>query len=284
LFFNSFFKPIYRLSFLFLAYIQSAVAADCDIAQHSESSSLTSKSVPLHITGFRSIDQHIFKLAQSRGYKLQTRWSNNRSLTAGHYVHRCVSEDLQELLKSAREQGYPLQVLSGFRSIERQREIFLTKLFNRGVSLASIPNGSQDKILNSILNFSAAPGYSRHHSGFAVDLYETGRTLALFRSSEVFKWLSANNYSVARSFGFIPSYPEGLQNQGPLPESWEFLWVGRTSLNYGEKSFAALNASLGTTLANDARTIIEHLQKQPFFGTDSGFSDLPVTKDQFPGG
>ncbi len=38
--------------------------------------------------------------------------------------------------------------------------------------------------------------------------------------------MAADNYRVAKQFGFIPSYPSGAGAQGPEPEPWEYVYVG----------------------------------------------------------
>jgi LAS superfamily LD-carboxypeptidase LdcB len=43
--------------------------------------------------------------------------------------------------------------------------------------------------------------------------------------------MSKDNYLQAKKYGWIPSYPEGAQQQGPEPEAWEYVWVGTASLH-----------------------------------------------------
>jgi len=81
------------------------------------------------------------------------------------------------------------------------------------------------------------PGYSKHHTGYTVDLgcRENGILKKYsgpkgFATSKCFVWLKKNNYHNAKRFGFIPSYPKGPKKQGPNPESWEYVWMGRKVL------------------------------------------------------
>src|SRR5687767_2776867 len=62
-----------------------------------------------------------------------------------------------EMFQSATESGVHLQLLSGFRSIERQAEIVKEKI-DAGVTL------------EAILRVNAYPGFSEHHTGNAVDI------------------------------------------------------------------------------------------------------------------
>jgi LAS superfamily LD-carboxypeptidase LdcB len=72
----------------------------------------------------------------------------------------------------------------------------------------------------------AVPGYSRHHTGYTVDIACENQTTLSFIYTVCFKWLSQNNYERTKKFGWIPSYPEEAVLQGPEPESWEYVWVG----------------------------------------------------------
>jgi D-alanyl-D-alanine carboxypeptidase len=85
-----------------------------------------------------------------------------------------------------------LQIVSAFRSVEYQLGILERKLA-RGQPLAQI------------LKVSAAPGYSEHHSGRALDLTTPGFAALEpeFENSPAFAWLKKH----ARRFGFRLSYP-----------------------------------------------------------------------------
>jgi zinc D-Ala-D-Ala carboxypeptidase len=100
----------------------------------------------------------------------------------------------QELKAAAEGAGETLVIVSAFRSIERQAEIV------RGKLRAGQP-------IDTILEVSALPGFSEHHTGRAVDVSVPGcRPLTLeFEQTAAFRWLTAN----AGAFGFRLSYPRG---------------------------------------------------------------------------
>ena len=104
--------------------------------------------------------------------------------------------------------GIELQVVSAFRSVEYQLGILRRKL-ERGLALAEI------------LRVSAAPGYSEHHSGRALDITTPGFAALEegFEQSPAFAWLSAH----ARAFGFHLSYPRG-DPHGIAYEPWHWCW------------------------------------------------------------
>jgi D-alanyl-D-alanine carboxypeptidase len=106
--------------------------------------------------------------------------------------------------------GVELQVVSAFRSVVYQLGILRRKL-------------ESGQTIDEILRVSAAPGYSEHHSGRAIDLTTPG-FLALeeeFEQSVAFAWLSTN----ARSHGFALSYPRDNRH-GIAYEPWHWCWHG----------------------------------------------------------
>ena len=99
-----------------------------------------------------------------------------------------------EMVDAAAADGVTLLIVSGFRGIEYQAGLIRKKI-NAG------------QLLSDILKVSAAPGYSEHHTGRAVDIATPGsRPLTEeFEDSGAFRWLSAN----AAHFGFSMTYPRG---------------------------------------------------------------------------
>jgi D-alanyl-D-alanine carboxypeptidase len=116
----------------------------------------------------------------------------------------------QVMRRCAEEDGVVLQVVSAFRSIERQTAIIQRKL-------------DSGQTLEEILSVCAAPGYSEHHSGLAVDITTTGcePLAAAFEATDAFRWLKG----LARSFGFSLSYPKG-NRFGVSYEPWHWAYRG----------------------------------------------------------
>lgn len=111
---------------------------------------------------------------------------------------------------AAAADGITLEAISGFRSHQYQLGIFRRKL-ERGQTIAEI------------LNVNAAPGFSEHHSGTALDIGTPGEPPAeeSFENTEAYEWLRAN----AGSFGFRLSYPKGNPH-GITYEPWHWAYVG----------------------------------------------------------
>lgn len=96
----------------------------------------------------------------------------------GVRVHRDLVEPLQTLYQKSTEAGFELAVASGFRSVERQCEIWNAKaqgirpvLDDAGGPL-DITTLDRDELMFAILRWSALPGASRHHWGTDIDVYD----------------------------------------------------------------------------------------------------------------
>jgi len=109
---------------------------------------------------------------------------------------------------SARTAGITLVPLSGFRSVSRQREIIRHKL-NLGDTIPII------------LTHVAAPGYSEHHTGCALDLGTPGEPdmEENFAATPAYRWLQAH----AGDWGFQLSYPRDNPH-GIVFEPWHWCW------------------------------------------------------------
>jgi len=106
-----------------------------------------------------------------------------------------VASQWHEMRDSAKKDNIDLFVISAFRSVEYQASIIRRKL----------ENGQK---ISKILKVSAAPGYSEHHTGCALDLTTSGiNTLSgEFEQTNAFDWLLSNG----ENFGFRLSYPKKI--------------------------------------------------------------------------
>jgi len=108
----------------------------------------------------------------------------------------------------AEKDGVVLVPISGFRSIARQTEIIRAKL------AAGAP-------IEAILSTIAAPGFSEHHTGRAIDVSTPGEPALeeSFARTLAFAWLDRR----AREFGFYLSY--GRNNPHGIGfEPWHWCW------------------------------------------------------------
>lgn len=129
-------------------------------------------------------------------------------------LHAGAARALEDMIAAARAQDPALADalvgLSCFRSIRRQKEVFCSK---PGLSLAERARSS------------APPGFSEHHTGYAIDFGDRTRPdcdlQACFADTPVGRWLAAN----APAFGFTLSFPEG-NPQGITYEPWHWRYQG----------------------------------------------------------
>jgi D-alanyl-D-alanine carboxypeptidase len=111
---------------------------------------------------------------------------------------------------AAAAQDIRIQAISGYRSAHYQMGIFRRKIA-RGMTV------------NDILAVNAAPGFSEHHSGCAIDIGTPGEPAAMesFENTEAFAWLKGH----AAAYGFRMSYPRGNAH-GISYEPWHWFWIG----------------------------------------------------------
>lgn len=112
----------------------------------------------------------------------------------------------EQMVEAARDDGITLMVVSGYRSFEYQAALIRKKL-NAG------------QVIGDILTVNAAPGFSQHHAGGAVDVASPGtRPLTEeFEESEAFQWLTDE----AAGFGFAMTYPRD-NRYGFIYEPWHW--------------------------------------------------------------
>ncbi len=96
------------------------------------------------------------------------------------------------MVAAAHADGVCLLLVSGFRSIDYQADLIRRKI-------------EAGHAIEEILSVNAAPGFSEHHTGAAVDIATPGsRPLTEeFEATAAFDWLCRN----AERFGFSMTYP-----------------------------------------------------------------------------
>ena len=115
----------------------------------------------------------------------------------------------QRMHQAAARDGVVLDAISGYRSHDYQLGIFERK---RARGLA----------LSDILPVNAAPGFSEHHSGQALDIGTPGEPPAeeSFEATAAFDWLTRH----AGEHGFAMSYPRGNPH-GIVYEPWHWRYA-----------------------------------------------------------
>ncbi|CCH97883.1 MAG: D-alanyl-D-alanine carboxypeptidase family protein [Microcystis flos-aquae DF17] len=120
---------------------------------------------------------------------------------------------LMKLIYAAREDRVWIIPVSGFRTIAHQDQLWQSQIQRQGSPEAAA-------------KISAPPGYSEHHTGYALDLTD-GNLKARdditykFAETDAFKWLTLH----AKEFGFELSFPKN-NSQGVSYEPWHWRFVG----------------------------------------------------------
>lgn len=158
---------------------------------------------------------------------------SNENVLLGHFAYPEASQkDLQPILRdrplklrkaaarqframsaSARASGVAIVPISGFRTIKDQQHLFFDVKAQRG------------QTATKRAEVSAPPGYSEHHTGYAVDIGD-GRAPATnlstsFEKTRAYKWLSVN----AARYSFELSFAKN-NRQGVSYEPWHWRYVG----------------------------------------------------------
>ncbi len=124
------------------------------------------------------------------------------------WLQQGAAQGWQRMQQHAAREGLVLEAISGYRSHDYQLGIFERKRA-RGLEVADI------------LRVNAAPGYSEHHSGRALDISAPGEPPAeeSFEATPAFAWLQQH----AGTHGFQMSYPRGNPH-GIVYEPWHWCW------------------------------------------------------------
>lgn len=132
---------------------------------------------------------------------------------------------LEKMLHDAEQEGCKLYLVSGYRSIGRQRALFQIKtesFVKQGLAL--------EQAEQEAARWVARPGTSEHNLGLAADIvsadwYTTHNDLTEdFEQTPAFAWLKAN----CAEYGFILRYPKDKEAvTGVSYEPWHYRYVGQ---------------------------------------------------------
>ncbi len=120
-------------------------------------------------------------------------------------------EAFQQMRSAAETQGIYLMIISGFRNISDQSVLFEKQIARRGSELEAARS-------------SAPPGYSEHHTGYALDIADQKSDTDLkvaFQETAAYQWLMNN----AERFQFEQSFPIN-NKQGVNFEPWHWRYIG----------------------------------------------------------
>lgn len=150
-------------------------------------------------------------------------------------VHRELVEPLRQLRQRARENGFELQIASGFRDFERQLLIWNQKaegkrpVFDNSGNPIDLSSLNEWQQVQAILRWSALPGTSRHHWGSDIDIFDRAAVSADYQVQ-----LSPQEVADDGPFGALHGWLDGLLSEagsayfrpyavdanGVAPERW----------------------------------------------------------------
>ena len=112
------------------------------------------------------------------------------------------------LVEAASLDGVTVQLVSAYRSLEYQVNLIQRKV-------------EAGESIGEILTHIAAPGYSEHQGGCAVDVTSPGidSLTELFEETQAFRWLVAS----AADYRFVLSYPRS-NPYGVVYEPWHWCY------------------------------------------------------------
>ena len=129
--------------------------------------------------------------------------------------------------KEALKEGIKIEIVSGFRSYNRQKQIW-----NRKFRINKMNGLSPQQNLLKIIEYSTLPGTSRHHWGTDIDIIDGNKTVigdVLLEENfhgdgpyvKLRKWMDIN----AKRFGFYRAYNNNPKRKGFKYEPWHYSYA-----------------------------------------------------------
>ena len=141
-----------------------------------------------------------------------------------------AADDFEQMLADAKRAGYPIMVVSTYRTISYQQG-----LYNRKVQAYLNAGYDQRSAEEEAAKWVAIPGTSEHNTGLATDIvssdwYTYNSDLEQsFEDTDTFKWL----YEHCADYGFILRFPKGKESvTGIVYEPWHYRYVGKDVAKY----------------------------------------------------
>jgi len=138
----------------------------------------------------------------------------------GVQVDETMCQALNDMLEAGEKEGLRFWVASGYRSLDRQRELLdedIGDLVRKGYSYS--------EAYEEVVRQTMPVGCSEHATGLAVDIVAKDYQLLDEKQAETeeIKWLQKN----CSQYGFILRYPKDKEDITKISyESWHFRYVG----------------------------------------------------------
>lgn len=187
-------------------------------------------------------------------------------------IHQDMKVAWQALVSAAKADAIELKIASGFRSFDRQLQLWNNKFSGRTAiknmagDIISTEGLSPLALIQSILLYSALPGASRHHWGCDIDVYAPNLLAADYQLqlepweygeqgplAKLTAWLTQH----AHQFGFY--FPYASYQGGVAAEPWHLSYLPLAQQFQKTFDLALLTETLQQSTILGKDSIIENL-------------------------
>lgn len=145
----------------------------------------------------------------------------------GNHLRKEAYEAFLEMQQAAKADGVNINIASGYRSFERQKNIWEQKY------LSYTQEGLEPKAaLQKIIEYSTIPGTSRHHWGTDIDVFDaytkhSGKILITENYTEKGRYSALREWMEAYAdiYGFHLVYTDNPNRKGFKYEPWHYSYA-----------------------------------------------------------
>ncbi|MAP54286.1 M15 family metallopeptidase [Altibacter sp.] len=180
--------------------------------------------------GVSLVPQFSFTVLQDIFTRDQLIGKGNPDITGDSYtskMHKEAKAAFERMKQEAAAEGITIEVVSAYRSFQRQKEIFEGK-YRRFTDQGLSPS----EAITKIIEYSTIPGTSRHHWGTDLDLIDSSVPRPQnvlqpehFHGTGPFcrlkEWMNRH----ANTFGFYEVYTDNAHRKGFKYEPWHFSYA-----------------------------------------------------------
>ena len=142
-----------------------------------------------------------------------------------------ATQAFQQMVAAAKADEIFLMPISGFRSIADQEALFSKQIQRQGSEQAAA-------------RLSAPPGYSEHHTGYAIDIGDVQQPdtdlKETFEATDVYRWLEANSHKYGFEESFAKHNKQGVSFE---PWHWRFTLSARAANAFRKGATEKLTSS-----------------------------------------
>lgn len=237
---------IYQINLFVTRPYQAAVAKEATQQKKVVSNKVKSnqvdgeKQVSLTLPDVKVTDWELVLVGPNQKITEEVSANDLVTLENGMLLNQKIVDAYQALMAGAKQAGFSLVLISAYRSVSYQEEVFqgyVDEAMNQGLT--------KEAAIAQVKETSTEPGFSEHHTGLAFDVIDeewnrnyTDQPLSqAFGETPSGQWLAEH----AREYGFILRYPKDKDSITKITyEPWHFRYVGIKSAKYIEENNLSL--------------------------------------------